>query len=81
MRGTGAAAALHQRGHAARLAGTTHFVERVAVIAHDAASFVDVAELVGQLQQFLLASLRVERFQRGCMGTPSFPVVLGDPDA
>jgi group II intron reverse transcriptase/maturase len=35
----------------------------------------------GRTEQFLLASLRVERFQRGWMGTPSFAVLPGEPDA
>lgn len=35
----------------------------------------------GHIEQFLLASLRVERFQRGWMNTPCFAVVPGEPDA
>jgi RNA-directed DNA polymerase len=34
-----------------------------------------------QTEQFLLASLRVERFRRGWMRTPAFAMVPGEPDA
>ena len=35
----------------------------------------------GRTEQFLLASLRVERFRRGWMKTPAFAMVPGEPDA
>ena len=35
----------------------------------------------GQTEQFLLASLKVERFRRGWMRTPAFAMVPGEPDA
>ena len=35
----------------------------------------------GSIEQFVLASLRVERFQRGWMITPRFALVPGEPDA
>jgi RNA-directed DNA polymerase len=36
---------------------------------------------VGRTEQFLLASLKVERFRRGWMQTPAFAMVPGEPDA
>ena len=45
---------------------------------------VDKAQQVwrtGRTGQFLLASLKVERFRRGWMGTPAFAMVPGEPDA
>jgi hypothetical protein len=35
----------------------------------------------GRTEQFLLASLKVERFRRGWMRTPAFALVPGEPDA
>ena len=35
----------------------------------------------GPTEQFLFASLRVERFRRGWMKTPAFAMVPGEPDA
>ena len=35
----------------------------------------------GRIEQFLLASLKVERFRRGWMTTPAFAMVPGEPDA
>ena len=35
----------------------------------------------GRTEQFLLASLKVERFRRGWMRTPAFAMVPGEPDA
>ena len=35
----------------------------------------------GQVEQFLLATLRVERFRRGWMRTPAYITVSGEPDA
>jgi hypothetical protein len=60
VRAAGAAAVLHQGGHAAHLEGTAHLVEGVAVVAHHLAGAGDVAEFVGQLQQgqFALGTLR-----------------------
>jgi hypothetical protein len=34
-----------------------------------------------QVEQFLLATLRVERFRRGWMRTPAYISVSGEPDA
>jgi hypothetical protein len=52
---TGAAAALYERRHAARLEGAAHFVDGVAVKTHDAAGLGHVAEVVGELQRRALA--------------------------
>lgn len=59
---------LDQRCDAADLKGSAHFVERVAVIAHEFAGTGDVAELLGELQQgqFPLGTLR----ERSHLGTP-----------
>ena len=35
----------------------------------------------GNVEQFLLSMLRVERFRRGWMRTPAYISVLGEPDA
>jgi len=35
----------------------------------------------GRTEQFLLSSLRVERFRRGWMRTPAYAMVPGEPDA
>jgi hypothetical protein len=51
MRAAGATAVIDEGGHAAGLEGAPHFVEGVAVIAHDLAGPGDVAEFLGQLQQ------------------------------
>jgi hypothetical protein len=63
--------------------GATNLVERVAVIAHELASFRDVAELFSELQQrqFSLGTLSKRSHSDFSLvvGTSTIPIYPGDP--
>jgi len=56
MRSPRATALLDESGHPADLEGAADLIERVAVIAHDAAGLRDALQLLGKMQQGELPS-------------------------